>query len=212
MRRELDHAAQHRREGTAACRGKAQSGLALRGAGQLMPVGTREHHEITAAHDERLALAFAVHPRLPAPDEVEDGAGCPGRIERPGAAVASLLEDARAQAEALQNVRKQIHIRRFGYEIRSFRAYSSDHDAVNLRASAATGKNLLRLTPTKERLDMTKFTVHTIETAPAASRPLLEGVRQALGFVPNLFGVFAESPAALQRRRSPSARRSRHSA
>jgi uncharacterized peroxidase-related enzyme len=45
---------------------------------------------------------------------------------------------------------------------------------------------------------MTKFTAHTIETAPTRSRPLLEGVKEALGFVPNLYGVFAESPAALQ--------------
>jgi uncharacterized peroxidase-related enzyme len=44
---------------------------------------------------------------------------------------------------------------------------------------------------------MTKFTAHTIESAPAASRPLLEGLQRAFGFVPNLFGVFAESPAAL---------------
>ena len=44
---------------------------------------------------------------------------------------------------------------------------------------------------------MTRFTVHTIQTAPAASRPLLEGIERAFGFVPNLFGVFAESPAAL---------------
>jgi uncharacterized peroxidase-related enzyme len=45
---------------------------------------------------------------------------------------------------------------------------------------------------------MTKFTVHTTETAPERSRPLLEGIRKAFGFVPNLFAVFAESPAALQ--------------
>ena len=45
---------------------------------------------------------------------------------------------------------------------------------------------------------MTTFVVHTIEAAPVRSRPLLEGVKQALGFVPNLYGVFAESPAALQ--------------
>ena len=45
---------------------------------------------------------------------------------------------------------------------------------------------------------MTKFTAHTAETAPAASRPLLEGLRRSFGFVPNLFGVFAESPAALR--------------
>ena len=44
---------------------------------------------------------------------------------------------------------------------------------------------------------MTKFSVHTAESAPAASRPLLEGLQRAFGFVPNLFGVFAESPAAL---------------
>jgi uncharacterized peroxidase-related enzyme len=45
---------------------------------------------------------------------------------------------------------------------------------------------------------MTKFTAHAIETAPTGSRALLESVKQALGFVPNLYGVFAESPAALQ--------------
>lgn len=45
---------------------------------------------------------------------------------------------------------------------------------------------------------MIKFTVHTPETAPPGSRPLLEGIKKAFGFVPNLFAVFAESPAALQ--------------
>jgi uncharacterized peroxidase-related enzyme len=45
---------------------------------------------------------------------------------------------------------------------------------------------------------MTKFTVHTMESAPALSRPLLEGIKRAFGFVPNLYAVFAESPAALQ--------------
>ena len=45
---------------------------------------------------------------------------------------------------------------------------------------------------------MTKLVVHTIESAPVRSGPLLEGVKKALGFVPNLYGVFAESPAALQ--------------
>ena len=45
---------------------------------------------------------------------------------------------------------------------------------------------------------MTKFIAHTAESAPAASRPLLEGIRRSFGFVPNLYGVFAESPAALR--------------
>ena len=44
---------------------------------------------------------------------------------------------------------------------------------------------------------MTTFTVHTPETAPSASRPLLQGIERAYGFVPNLFAIFAESPAAL---------------
>ena len=45
---------------------------------------------------------------------------------------------------------------------------------------------------------MTNFAVHTAETAPAASRQLLESIARGFGFVPNLFGVFAESPAALR--------------
>ncbi len=45
---------------------------------------------------------------------------------------------------------------------------------------------------------MTDFKVHTIESAPEASRPLLEKAQKTLGFVPNLYGVFAESPAMLE--------------
>jgi len=45
---------------------------------------------------------------------------------------------------------------------------------------------------------MTHFIVHTAQSAPAASRPLLEGLGRSFGFVPNLFAVFAESPAALR--------------
>lgn len=44
----------------------------------------------------------------------------------------------------------------------------------------------------------TGFTIHTSETAPEASQPLLEGVKSAWGMVPNLHGVLAESPAALE--------------
>jgi len=43
----------------------------------------------------------------------------------------------------------------------------------------------------------TTFTIHTSETAPAGSKPILEATQAGLGFVPNLFGVFAEAPAAL---------------
>ncbi|WP_428515380.1 carboxymuconolactone decarboxylase family protein [Roseovarius sp.] len=38
----------------------------------------------------------------------------------------------------------------------------------------------------------------SIDAAPAASRPLLEGVRKMLGSVPNLFRVTANSSAALE--------------
>lgn len=44
---------------------------------------------------------------------------------------------------------------------------------------------------------MTKFTIHTVETAPEAARPLLRGAQNKLGFVPNLYAALAESPAAL---------------
>lgn len=42
-----------------------------------------------------------------------------------------------------------------------------------------------------------KFQVHTTTSAPDDSRPLLQAVASQHGFVPNLFGVLAESPAAL---------------
>jgi alkylhydroperoxidase family enzyme len=45
---------------------------------------------------------------------------------------------------------------------------------------------------------MIDFVLHTEQTAPDASRPLVAGVRKQLGFVPNLLGVLAESPAAAQ--------------
>ena len=38
----------------------------------------------------------------------------------------------------------------------------------------------------------------TIEAAPAASRPLLEGVKKQLGVVPNVFRLISNSPAALE--------------
>ncbi|MGR9088597.1 MAG: carboxymuconolactone decarboxylase family protein [Gammaproteobacteria bacterium] len=45
---------------------------------------------------------------------------------------------------------------------------------------------------------MSQFNIHSITTAPAAARPLLEGSLKKYGFVPNLHGGLAEAPAALQ--------------
>ena len=44
---------------------------------------------------------------------------------------------------------------------------------------------------------MTDFTIHTQNTAPAASKPLLGKAEKAYGFVPGLLGVLAEAPKAL---------------
>src|SRR5690349_3440779 len=51
---------------------------------------------------------------------------------------------------------------------------------------------------TGEGVIMTKhdFKLHTIETAPEASRNALAAVNKKFGRVPNFFGVTAESPAA----------------
>ena len=45
---------------------------------------------------------------------------------------------------------------------------------------------------------MTDFATHTIETAPEAAKPLLEGAQKKYGFVPNLLGTMAEAPALLE--------------
>ncbi|GJG86734.1 alkyl hydroperoxide reductase AhpD [Gemmatimonadetes bacterium T265] len=43
----------------------------------------------------------------------------------------------------------------------------------------------------------THFPPHTLETAPAASRPALAATQQALGFLPNMFAALGESPVVL---------------
>lgn len=45
---------------------------------------------------------------------------------------------------------------------------------------------------------MSRISIPTLETAPAASKPLLDGVHKKLGAVPNLFRVAALSPAVLE--------------
>ena len=45
---------------------------------------------------------------------------------------------------------------------------------------------------------MTTFPVHSSETAPEASKPILAAAQKKFGFVPNLIRVFAEAPAAAE--------------
>ena len=45
---------------------------------------------------------------------------------------------------------------------------------------------------------MSDFTTHSIDTAPEASKPFLQGAKNAYGFVPNLLGTMAAAPALVE--------------
>lgn len=45
---------------------------------------------------------------------------------------------------------------------------------------------------------MSEFTLHTVETAPEQSKPLLENSLKAFGMVPGLHAVMAEAPGLLE--------------
>ncbi|NYT58258.1 carboxymuconolactone decarboxylase family protein [Alcaligenaceae bacterium] len=45
---------------------------------------------------------------------------------------------------------------------------------------------------------MTRLTIHTVDTAPEASRERVESAHKANGFLPNLIGVLANAPTALE--------------
>jgi alkylhydroperoxidase family enzyme len=44
---------------------------------------------------------------------------------------------------------------------------------------------------------MVTYPIHTLETAPEASRPALNGLQAAFGFIPNIAGAMATSPALI---------------
>ena len=44
---------------------------------------------------------------------------------------------------------------------------------------------------------MANFPVHTSQSAPEGARDFIAGVEKKMGFVPSLYGVFAENPAVL---------------
>ena len=45
---------------------------------------------------------------------------------------------------------------------------------------------------------MSRITLHTVQSAPEAARPFLENAQKNSGFIPNLLGVLANAPAALE--------------
>src|SRR5262245_40646880 len=64
------------------------------------------------------------------------------------------------------------------------------HWALEGRASVSAAR--------ERTMKKTTFTVHTIETAPPASRERLRHVAESLGMVPNLAAAMAESPTLLR--------------
>jgi alkylhydroperoxidase family enzyme len=49
----------------------------------------------------------------------------------------------------------------------------------------------------KGSLSVTKFTVHTIETAPEKAKPTLQALEQKFGFLPNVMASMANNPVLL---------------
>jgi len=45
---------------------------------------------------------------------------------------------------------------------------------------------------------MTTFTIHNADSAPAGSKALLEATQRSKGLIPNLYGVLAEAPIAVE--------------
>ncbi|WOO40248.1 carboxymuconolactone decarboxylase family protein [Rubellicoccus peritrichatus] len=45
---------------------------------------------------------------------------------------------------------------------------------------------------------MIDYRIHTVETAPEASKPILETVKKNFGFVPNLMATMSESPVLVE--------------
>jgi len=45
---------------------------------------------------------------------------------------------------------------------------------------------------------MSRVTLHNLDTAPQAAKPFLENALKNSGFIPNLLGILANAPAALE--------------
>ncbi len=54
------------------------------------------------------------------------------------------------------------------------------------------------MVPGIQEVEMITYQTHSIDTAPEASKPLLRGLKEGLGMIPNLAAAMAESPQLLQ--------------
>lgn len=76
---------------------------------------------------------------------------------------------------------------------------ATDASAKPTAANPTPGTTTSPAAEPKQPMNTTKgFVIHTPTTAPAGSQPLLQAIQGANGFVPNIYGVFAESPALLK--------------
>ena len=71
-------------------------------------------------------------------------------------------------------------------------------DAVTWSACPANGCMRRALALAEGKTTFMKFTVHTAATAPVVAAEHLKTAERAFGFVPNLLGVLAEAPIALE--------------
>jgi uncharacterized peroxidase-related enzyme len=62
----------------------------------------------------------------------------------------------------------------------------------------SAGIALVRALRGERRTLLPEFKVHTVESAPLASGKLLQGLKDQVGFVPNLAATMAESPTLLE--------------
>src|SRR5260370_24418031 len=74
---------------------------------------------------------------------------------------------------------------------------------ISLRRVCRSGGEWMMVRPwfwcsKEEKRMINGFTLHETTTAPPASAEILNGVQKAWGFVPNLYRILAESPAALE--------------
>jgi AhpD family alkylhydroperoxidase len=54
------------------------------------------------------------------------------------------------------------------------------------------------MVPDSQEVEMSTYQIHGIDTAPEGSKPLLQGMKENLGMIPNLAAAMAESPELLK--------------
>jgi hypothetical protein len=54
------------------------------------------------------------------------------------------------------------------------------------------------MVPDLQEIEMITYPTHSVDSAPENSKPLLRGLQEDLGMIPNLAAAMAESPQLLQ--------------